>query len=477
MTHVMRVATQRSGRRRDGVAGVCQGDPLLRLQATAGNAAVTRLLVPVQRNVGFEFECPGWYVEQLTQPLNSQQEGGTAFVPVAQLSTDGLKKGSVIATGRDFELQVDEGSGVPPAGSKQDYHLEFVTTGAGFPETSDGRAQLKRSMSSLDDMATGVVEGMKASAVSRGGLPPAGFRVMPSARLKGHVLDDAIIHAGGTLAAEPQVTAGVRLDQIGPMLESLEKRRPSESDQEWGRRDELKASLFGKSAGGEQALLAASPGEVRNAVGRLRTRVGRNDIGSQDLVGMVSIIRSYLKKGEAKIGAYPKTLAPLLARTDFGSMFKMLPEPDLTYFRTWPQYFVDLALDAAGLAAGAALPVFAGGIDIWGIPQQQGAWISQHLQVVTRQAWLTGMVSGTDLLTKANFPGWWGDYLESMGSLGSAADTVGKKRRKGSTETKGAVIEFRRLRGGQRYDTWAASALQIFDYFAALNDKQRPWEA
>jgi hypothetical protein len=441
---------------------------VLALQRHMGNRATQHVLAQakgtpakVQRAVGFEFEVK-WPVFTLQHPpLTNQQKTGAATVPKAELSTNNLVKGTtVLARGTNFELQVDEGA--------DDRHLEYVTTGTGFPETKAGRDDLQASMQSMQALGLQLVD-KKASSPTK---TDDGSTLIDNNTLTGATAnsDTRVIQPWGSMTAEPQTTAGIRLDQIPALLESMAK-KPGESAKETEKRSPARSVLAGKSNGPDTNAIKSTLSDVRPALTNFKTtQVGLpKGFGSESLVGFLMLISTYLRRAQMKVGTYAKGSFPVLAITDLGTTFGMLPPSERGVFTTTPALFIALCLDAAGMAGTGGTAVFENGFKnpLTGLDAVQTQNIINSLGPVTRTAWLTSILGGGDELSAQH--GRLG--LDSMGKY-NHGETVGQDHffRKDTTTT-APIFELRRLAGGVPVEKWPELALDIFDFIVALNDK------
>jgi len=132
---------------------------------------------------------------------------------------------------------------------------------------------------------------------------------------------------------------------------------------------------------------------------------------SEELVGLCGLMIPYLIRGAGPMLAYAKQLAPLMARTDFGSVFTTdVPGPERAYLAAlggvpFGQMWTGI-LAAAGVGGGLAAPLFAS--------DPAAATGADLPAALTRQAWITGISQGADLLTSANIPS-----VPAVGVLGA----------------------------------------------------------
>jgi hypothetical protein len=248
------------------------------------------------------------------------------------------------------------------------------------------------------------------------------------------------------------------------VLEKMESAQlPGETGKQKDARDVGAAMLGGKKAS-ESKLAASSPAVVR---AQFLTFPGKTmhspDTASKELVGLLAMIRTYLV--QASLGAaYAKSIAPIMARTDFGRMYQGIPEAN--YYKGHRNEFAELALHVSGFAGLGDRPFFSGNstyVDptVWAAVQA----------ALTRTHWLRDIPTGIDRVTEAHFPDRAvAGAMFGLGSLGDRTDTVGK--RGGSTQTEAPIFEFRRMAGGKDHRIWEPMALELFDYFMAINRRK-----
>jgi hypothetical protein len=415
-------------------------------QGSSGVAART-----VRRAVGFEFEVGTWQVLAVNRPPDQAQRDGNALIPHVELAT--FTKDHVLHAGRGFNLKPDEASD----GS---WHLEFVVEPP-FQETTKERARVKSVMKSIERFAARLLAaGPDAVIQIQGhdgewllseeiGLNDGGWLIKPY----------------GDITGEPQTTGGVRLDQLADLMATMATGAIiGETASETTARQTGGSYLVGKNAS-DADLAGASPAAARARFADFPGRaVHSPQTASKELISVLALIRTYLLKASTP-SAYAKSIAPLMARTDFSAIFRAMPESG--YYASYPAQWVALNLHVAGLTGAGGQPFFSGTstyVDATEWADVQAA--------MSREEWLDAMARGTDLLTIANFPDAnVAGHLFGFGKLGTATDTVGKRGSR--TETQAPIFELRRMMGGVDYRVWATMALELFDYFVALNRRQQ----
>lgn len=142
------------------------------------------------------------------------------------------------------------------------------------------------------------------------------------------------------------------------------------------------------------------------------------------MTGLLSAITSYLSVASMQVRSYAKAAFPVLMRTDFSRLYKMLSEEEKDFYCTNnAQNFIDLVQSIPFLPPiNMATPVFEGGV----YHNDPGA---DHtiLNGLSKDVWIRGIARGTDLLTKRNFPvRGVRDELESIGGYGNKTDVTGE---------------------------------------------------
>lgn len=374
------------------------------LQASVGNQAtrwlLDRLSTPVQRDVGFEYEV-NRETYAANAPLTVPQRQQASLGQPAWATGVSLGKGALLVGNMNgFMAKTDLG------GAWGDTNLELEITHV--PETNAGRQRLLANLKKLEQFCR-LLDRERANNfhhISAGKL---------AAALGGnHPVPNAYIHAwGGQTTGNPQATVGVRLDRVALLMEQ---------------------AVGGPTAGPFQVVPGPGVPLARLELGRTPTNI--NDFAlvgdaprlvrtgitnylaahhggaapvlgfpSAALVGMCAIMLTYFTRGSGPMLAYAKQIAPLMARTDFGSMFTNdIPAPERVWlsggvgagagvrFRNMWTYI----LNAAAIGGGLAAPLYA--VDPGAAP---GADLPGAL---TRRQWIDSIRGGVDPLTSANAP-------------------------------------------------------------------------
>jgi hypothetical protein len=372
----------------------------------------------IQRDVGFEFET-GWLV---TKEENEQQKS--------------LKKKDPVGAGGygGFNVEADEAL-------NDASEVEFVLHPP-IPVARGGLAALNGVMTEITSIgnklktARGVSNGAPFSLQdATGRQADAPWQITPV---------DADLKAG------PQVTAGLLLRELATLGQ-----------------DSQEAPLPGGF--NRTKLTSASNTAAFQDLDRSKVVLPADEM-SPELVGLLSVILSYLRAGESRGLEYPKQIADVfvLARTDLAQMFKMLPKLERDFFQKNGSHWVNLVMQlaaAAEIEGSAKDQVILHGVRA--NPQAERRAVGP-----SRELWLIYMYKGVDLLSGAL-----DDELESMGAMGDKTEKVGPD------QEDAPIFE---LRGAQTakipVTEWKTFAAQTYQYllrlqnpeeFAAENERAR----
>jgi hypothetical protein len=431
----------------------------------------------IQRAVGFEIET-NWRVFNYDQTLNNNGpmtalQKNTNFLPAdgyrPAYLTNNLAKGTPIISGNHFELQVDE----LPTGGKD---LEFVTTLPAFEETPEGRADLDQTLQDIEALAAALVNSPHW-AIAPGDLGLGAVQT-PTAVMKKNTTPG--------MNGSPQTTAAIRMDQIPTLFETIGTvtgeapapakvagRQTLSGVTNTGTQSDIEAGIMGDAPTMARQALAnykqtfANQFAFRNATREANQREA-NQLGSQQLIGLLSLLIMYLRIADQAQPTYAKQIAPFLARTNFSNNFHFLTPEEKRHFRARPGNFASLAMEAAGLPNTGNTPVLRHGIG-----SNPNANI---LDRVTRNAWLRGIPNGEDLLSQAGFDARFGANqggaeFESLGRLGNRTEWVGRTDRYNNNRTRAPLFEMRRMKGSIPYLQWRPTLLSVFDFIRQINRK------
>ena len=439
----------------------------------------------IQRKVGFEFEIGSIKTYTKREHLQAPRARGHPRQP-AQPIEEPLDKKDVIVRGDGFQVEADETN----SGSD----LEFVTDA--FDQTAAGGERLKAALAGIQtivDTLTGHPNQEFAADELGHGTGVANRFVRPGQ-----------FHLDG----KPQATAGLTLAALDQLFDQVGQ-RDRENLAEW---DDARVTFGGAGVGTEGALDPAVKTSGILAVAQARAMadyvihetnkaVPAVDFTGPKLRALVTQLALYVAQGAIGVDGYAKTVSGgFLMRTDFATVFDLLPDAQADYLRNHPGVFVDMVCRAAHSAAtktryqGDMAPtgeVFEGGLyndtHMFGPPvplsrrtkftrrikRKFGAQyyevahnpaLRRRMPELTRQAWLTGITQGTDQLTAAHYPG---DEeaiaeIESLGGYGYRTDVIGGEN--------APIVEFRGLK--QLFaNLFTTHAFDLFRYVHILNTR------
>lgn len=488
-------------------ARAARGEPVTVAGAAHASAATDG---PIQPKLGFEIEVASVEVahvapnervakkylepfsERYVKP-NSEIRGRDHLVSGGLLPTQdedafkftAMRKKDPVLIGDGFVVEADESN----SGGKT--NLEFVT------EAVDDNLAGAERLSAILTRITALcdeLERRKGTLRSKGEVGTKGFGVqyVISEELHEHgtPVHGTILMPGGSLDGVMQVTTGILLDQVAEMLGDLAA--PHGEDVGLAGARMPGRYVMGGGIGGHFASnipTARGPGDAIAAIRRfkqtsdidtrcaLSQRIANNqptsyydaresNFGSRELIGLLGLLIMYTRTAKGPLQGYAKTIAPLMARTDFAKMFAMLPPIEASLLGgNNATYFVELVQLAVGDDIDIYKPVFENGLyHKWANDPRMD---TTALKGLTREEWYREIAQGTDRLTAKNFdpnsdkPT--GD-LESLGSFGSKTEKVGAGRQDAP------IFEIRSI-GQMDYHHWYARAMDIFRYIRGLNDR------
>src|SRR5262249_30872347 len=208
------------------------------------------------------------------------------------------------------------------------------------------------------------------------------------------------------VSGELQVNIGLRLDRVSTLMRGMAKGGNETQQEEERRRPGREVMGSGINGADTNTDFGAAPDAARAAIDKYKSdgaRAGEQDFpgtfGGSGLEGLVALVVSYLKGAAGNRIGYAKSIAPLMARTDFGTLFGQLPDEDKKYIRAHPAAFEAIVADASGLNMGQDM--FPNGI--YKDPRTAGAGDPNALAGLTRATWVGGIAAGFDFLTAKNF--------------------------------------------------------------------------
>ncbi|MDX2161991.1 MAG: hypothetical protein SF162_11750 [bacterium] len=390
----------------------------------------------IRRAVGFEFQT-GWGV--IRNPGR--------FLPYIK-----YKKGKVLRDYGTHQMTADESANAVGA------ELEWVV----HPpiEESQPVATVTNIMTALENVANLMTPHADQQRVDLGA-------VTGDASLKGVEARPTLAGEGAaTMDANPQVTGGIRLGRLMQLMSDVKDVSTGTDTsrtrglQVLGMKDVLKVLV-----NEESGLLAAGYGRTKDLVHPALAPIIGGQPLSSGLKGLVaSLIAAMYSAHKGYVGGpfpYLKSFALLLARTDYSSMFKMMPPNEQNYYKANPDEFVTLVCTAAGFGGTMDNPMFTKGVMKVDNRPEKGTWTPD----ITRRAWLHGITQGVDLLSRKQFKK--NTKLESLGALGSKTDTVRHDDDRGTLQA--PIFEFRKVQQHIPMLQWKPFAEQVFEYIKYLN--------
>ncbi|MEP7356282.1 MAG: DUF4157 domain-containing protein [Anaerolineales bacterium] len=442
-------------------------------QTGAAAPGVARQPALVQRKIGFEFELDHWNTWQADPAtefdeqtaLNTRQNQTREEYREArrkdvasQEKWKRLPKGDILVESGDVELTADDQA------NKSDLELRTKA----LPETDLPRATAAAGAikTRLDELGT------ELRSADRG------FHQLRSRDLSGTLGNAASFLTGANpenQRGKPQATVGIRLEALPDLIRNLFP-DPAEGATDRGRRAEGREMGTGfkqdtQTAGPILQIMGAAPGKAAAAIAAFLPKHGNAPSpASPKLAGLVALLIAYLDMGQSGlVRSYAKTIAPVMARTDFATMFAMLPDNERDYYAgDNGGKFVDLLKGAGYNWFAMRGSIYSGGIRESSEPN---AWYKD----LTRKDWLKSMTApstgaGTDKLTPASFPTQRGkDEIEGLGSYANRIDKVVV----GSTTIDVPIVELRSLptMDATTFADFAVKLTRLVGFMNQLQDK------
>lgn len=308
---------------------------ILALQASAGNRAVVGLMSParaeipskpgipqVQRRVGFEFEERNWnafFATKVAQPGKKK----TVLTAVPAKRKDLLWA----QPAGHFNLEADDSFGASTP------TMEFVTkpfdpTQQGLTDLTDTFLDIRKIMAKIGPYAgrTGVSgDTRKDSFVTD----------------KKHKLGASLWLSQGNPSAQfkMQATSGSSLEELPMLMEYFGSNAPGETQKQQARRSPARRLMYGdkrspdkEEGGGANKVVSDMMGAIPSmATGALAQLQGIKPLifaHGDALRGLLAALLLYVKMLSIPETTFTqaKYFIPLLARTDFATIFKLLPQ-------------------------------------------------------------------------------------------------------------------------------------------------------
>ncbi len=395
----------------------------------------------IQRAVGFEFQT-NWGVSKKLPEQESHPRQGILKKIIPTKNKSKRKAFSPRNTLHDyngFKMTTDV------ANTSKECEIEWIVAPI---EEAQGVQAVQQIMQRLQTTVASLVafQGKEKFTLDKASHNPEDSDVELYPNIKGKEM-------GANMKANPQVTAGVRLDQMAKIFAHLGE--PNTADKSY------RQVAYDLSSAGGQGLLKKS----EQAANKIE--------GSASLKGLATQIICYLKagaltenfKGENYTNnqaySYAKLIGKIMARTDFGSQFKLLPPEDRQRFENDPQSFVTMILDVAEVGDGNT-NVFERKIRF--DPQDPNKGVIDI--PVTRNLWLINIPQGQDMLTKKMIAEHGQDLSRRLGAMGAMGDQTDQV---GPNNVPAPIVEFRQVKQQMPYTDWGPFAVRVFEYLTELN--------
>jgi hypothetical protein len=490
---------------RAAMDGAQAGQPAVSPVAYAGRESAV-----VQRLVGFEIEVPSWVSARRTvHETNTLNARHKQTLPAAAANDvhprDHLVTGNLVpnagvgAIPYRFESLVKKDVIVDGTASNNGFRLEADESNQGgltnmefvtipFQDTGAGGLALSRTLTKITKMA----DKMSSLAADTA----AGYYI-PASKLAsfGAPSPNVILFPNTSWAGVMQVTAAVDLARVETLMTQMGGVRPLEAAPTTANLMEGRYVMGGAlnsvanaNPTGNGPVVAAQAiagydaahGATAAVAALYFARTGAfgpaPPFGSAKLAGLVSLIYQYIVTANQALGGYAKTIAPLMARTDFAQLFADLPVDERTYLQ---QNNAERFISVVMRAVHATHPAVSRHNDLF----QHGLYHNHALipginvnalAGLTRRAWLRGIAQGTDYLTAAHFnanpalglplPHPVKSDLESLGSFGANMEPAG------AAGSNAPIFEIRSIGQIASYKDWYSRAMDLFQYLRELND-------
>lgn len=266
-------------------------------------------------------------------------------------------------------------------------------------------------------------------------------------------------NAGRAMDVSPQATGGIKFEHMFDMLKDVAERKDGTTD-------------FNSGVG---------QGRADNMT---KSVLAANIDGSPQLKGLLAFIYNYMTMNKSlgpnmntyKYAAdYAKVNTQFLLRTDFATMFGLLPHEERQKYAKVgtanPDTFVNLVK--------TVMP----GIDMNGQVFERGIKNTANQTIkyfpLTRKQWIQGIAEGEDKLSGASQyakqQGYAGE-LESMGNINDKAGKLDQVGRESSTAKTGIIMEFRSKTDQIKAADIPAYIRTTFNYIQTLNARKTEQE-
>ncbi|BDD11547.1 hypothetical protein FUAX_39790 (plasmid) [Fulvitalea axinellae] len=423
--------------------------PKVRRKSDTGKRISPNTRQPIQRAVGFEVEVKNWKTYR-TRPK------GHPVMPwhIEREFTKGRYKHhtkDLLFKGRDYELTADcpfAGNSVP----------EFITIP--FEEDFDGLHRANKAFAQIGEL----VDRMHHEAK----IHPETLNRLDEYHAHGSVeAPTAMIDALPKPDFHPQANVGLRLTAVTDLF-GLSSEKPITTPVA-ERLTRIK-SLRGQPQRRERRSMAQAREKAERALDKFRYvfTIHEDWTPSEELLNLLAYMLHYIECPMINYHEYPKSFFPIMARTDFFMMYRLLPFEEQDYFsENDGNMFVKLfEMIKHSLPDIGELELDEEFFEE-GIRNDQEA-DNYRLDGLTRKEWIRGVATGKDLLTSRNFP----DQ-----NINRELQTMGSWQKYDDLEAGGRampILELRRLQFTDNTEDLRAMAVEIFRTIIHLNEKHQP---
>ncbi|BDD02866.1 hypothetical protein [Aureibacter tunicatorum] len=406
----------------------------------------------IQRAVGFEVEVKNW---RTYDPKTSYMDD-LSLTRDFTLSRKKQKKNAKMFQGRDFELTADQpfsSHSVP----------EFITEP--FEENGSGRHKLHMAFGEISKMSKQLHDDSRSH-------PDMLSRLDICQGLGQILMPDTIIDALEVPDFHPQANIGMRMAAMEPLFEiaSVDIRNTPLAK----RFTRIESLNNHDRFFWERKSLKNAHKRARNALEDFSYAFPLYEgwQGSNELFNLFAYMIHYIECPMINYHEYVKSAFPIMARTDFFMMYRLLPLEEQDYFMADDsKMFIKLfELVKFGVYDGDAISLEEQFFE-QGIRGNQYNARNYRMDGLTRLEWIRQIPQGQDLLTKRNFP----DQ-----ALARELDTMGswqKYDELGEFETSAPILEFRRLQYTDSTEDLQKMALEIFDFVVAMNKQEEAFSS
>ncbi|BDD03301.1 hypothetical protein [Aureibacter tunicatorum] len=399
----------------------------------------------VQRAVGFEFGYCPWI---LFKTVEKHPHETDAEILAKQM----YKKGDCVHEAEFWKTTAD-------TFSTRESYVEIITKP--FEEDENGLVQLSNVMDQIEEFLNAVLQTESKPMIGENAVALKNVPIKT-----GHLIDqqaNVLFRDKALPTCVPQATAGIRLDKLTDLYFHLGQHEPGDPDfVKEKKKPGLMALMRDKGDNSEKASHAFILRKIADIAFELARMLETiiNEPVSSTFIGFVSLVLTYLICGNSGSEIYAKGFTSLLARTDFATMFKMLPEVEQQVLKEndgelWLEMIENtLPQDQRRLD----MPFFTRGIF-----RKEKPIFHQILKDLSKRKWLVGMTEGVDYLTERHFPNRFRAYeLESLGAMGEQVDMV--------QGLPAPIIEFRGCQGRINMQQTRDFAINTLKFVRSLHD-------